>query len=148
MKFIIWILFQPCFELHLYMSSRSPRVRTQSFTPSICYIYTVCFVQFRALVCLATLPTDSCLICSFCSSDQRFAADFLQIPPHDGHPCLKLCTWHYKPVLGTFTRQIAPMLGALRDSPQSKRFQGLLHLKIVDFNPFSCICLVKFEINS
>ena len=25
-----------------------------------------------------------------CSSDRDFAADFLQIPPHDGHPCLEL----------------------------------------------------------
>src|SRR2546427_11844803 len=37
---------------------------------------------------------DSCLliqlarlICDFCSSDQRFACGFLQIPPRDGHPC-------------------------------------------------------------
>src|ERR1051325_1329985 len=28
-----------------------------------------------------------CLICDFCSSSQRFACGFLQIPPHDGHPC-------------------------------------------------------------
>jgi len=21
--------------------------------------------------------------------------DFLQIPPHGGHPCLRLCTFHY-----------------------------------------------------
>src|SRR6266705_5808131 len=27
------------------------------------------------------------LVCDFCSSDQRFACGFLQIPPHDGHPC-------------------------------------------------------------
>jgi len=27
------------------------------------------------------------LICDFCSSDQRFACGFLQIPPRDGHPC-------------------------------------------------------------
>src|SRR5947208_13534826 len=27
------------------------------------------------------------LICDFCSSDQRFACSFLQIPPRDGHPC-------------------------------------------------------------
>src|SRR5215217_3250595 len=28
-----------------------------------------------------------CLICDFYSSSQRFACGFLQIPPHDGHPC-------------------------------------------------------------
>src|SRR5882762_8302473 len=27
------------------------------------------------------------LICDFCSSNQRFACGFLQIPPRDGHPC-------------------------------------------------------------
>ena len=27
------------------------------------------------------------LLCDFCSSGQRFACGFLQIPPHDGHPC-------------------------------------------------------------
>src|SRR5205823_969651 len=27
------------------------------------------------------------LICDSCSSDQRFACSFLQIPPRDGHPC-------------------------------------------------------------
>src|SRR2546423_13197360 len=27
------------------------------------------------------------LICDFCSSGQRFACGFLQIPPRGGHPC-------------------------------------------------------------
>ena len=27
------------------------------------------------------------LVCDFCSSGQRFASGFLQIPPRDGHPC-------------------------------------------------------------
>ena len=27
------------------------------------------------------------LVCDFCSSGQRFACGFLQIPPRDGHPC-------------------------------------------------------------
>src|SRR3989442_10073353 len=27
------------------------------------------------------------LICDFCSSSQRFACGFLQIPPRGGHPC-------------------------------------------------------------
>ena len=26
-------------------------------------------------------------LCASCSSGQRFACGFLQIPPHDGHPC-------------------------------------------------------------
>ena len=32
------------------------------------------------------LHTTSVALCDFCSSDQRFASIFLQIPPHDGHP--------------------------------------------------------------
>ena len=31
-----------------------------------------------------------CLLCGSCSSGQRFVSGFLQIPPHDGHPCLQL----------------------------------------------------------
>ena len=30
---------------------------------------------------------EASLICDFCPSDQGFAYSFLQIPPHDGHPC-------------------------------------------------------------
>src|SRR5258706_13824191 len=29
----------------------------------------------------------ACLLCDFCSSGQRFACGFLQIPPRDGHLC-------------------------------------------------------------
>src|SRR6266404_7524096 len=39
------------------------------------------FEDIRLLIQLARL------ICDFCSSSQRFACGFLQIPPHDGHPC-------------------------------------------------------------
>jgi hypothetical protein len=43
-----------------------------------------------ASFCLANSPAQNGLICGFCSSGQDFAAGFLQIPPHDGHPCLGL----------------------------------------------------------
>src|SRR6185295_16942099 len=36
---------------------------------------------------LCLLIQIACLICDFCSSGQRFACGFLQIPPHGGHPC-------------------------------------------------------------
>src|SRR6267154_2003701 len=39
------------------------------------------FEDIRLLIQLARL------ICDFCSSSQRFACGFLQIPPRDGHPC-------------------------------------------------------------
>ncbi len=38
----------------------------------------------RLLAALSVFPS---LICGFCPSGQRFAYSFLQIPPHDGHPC-------------------------------------------------------------
>ena len=37
-----------------------------------------------------TRPAVLSLVCSFCPSDQDFAAGFLQIPPRGGHPCLRL----------------------------------------------------------
>ena len=43
------------------------------------------------------------LICDFCPSDQRFAYNFLQIPPHDGL-AVQLYTSHYLGVFGTYTR--------------------------------------------
>ncbi|MDR0404753.1 MAG: hypothetical protein LBH37_03065, partial [Oscillospiraceae bacterium] len=38
------------------------------------------------------------------SSDREFASGFLQIPPHDGHPCLLLTIPTAKSVLETFTK--------------------------------------------
>jgi hypothetical protein len=35
-----------------------------------------------------TRPRIMALVCDFCSSGRGFATGFLQIPPHDGHPCL------------------------------------------------------------
>ena len=39
---------------------------------------------------MQTRPLFSCLLCDFCSSGRNFASGFLQIPPRDGHPCLRL----------------------------------------------------------
>ena len=36
---------------------------------------------------LADLSVFPSLVCGSCSSGQGFAYSFLQIPPHDGHPC-------------------------------------------------------------
>ncbi len=43
--------------------------------------------QFRWLPSVCPLIQLARLICDFCSSGQRFACGFLQIPPRDGHPC-------------------------------------------------------------
>jgi len=52
---------------------------------------------------LGNLTQPMHALCDSCSSGQKFASGFLQIPPRDGHPCLWLCAWHYQPALGTFT---------------------------------------------
>ena len=41
--------------------------------------------SYWALACYAALSL-TIASCDFCSSDQRFASTFLQIPPRDGHP--------------------------------------------------------------
>ena len=66
---------------------RPPRVRHATFTlmpAAYTHPRSVQLSGFRDN-CLLT-PRIS-LICDFCSSGQRFACGFLQIPPHDGHPC-------------------------------------------------------------
>ena len=44
--------------------------------------------SYRTLIRLVISSMPTSLISSFCTPDQMFAAGFLQIPPHDGHPCL------------------------------------------------------------
>ena len=86
----------------LRIPSRPPQVRVPiTFIPSSRRIYTARFGQysrnlfssspaFRTSFCLANSSALQCLICGFCSSARDFASGFLQIPPHDGHPCLWL----------------------------------------------------------
>ena len=71
--------------------------------PSICHIYTVCFRIVSGFSLNSNLTQLTYAWCDFCSSDQKFASGFLQIPPRGGHPCPWLCAWHYQPALGTFT---------------------------------------------
>src|ERR1700704_7123910 len=51
-----------------------------TFTPKLS-VQVLDFEDIGLLIQLARL------ICDFCSSGQRFACGFLQIPPRDGHPC-------------------------------------------------------------
>jgi len=44
-------------------------------------------VQVSDFEWLSPLVHRVCLIYGCCSSNQRFAFGFLQIPPHEGHPC-------------------------------------------------------------
>src|SRR2546423_15581519 len=63
------------------------------------------------------------LLCDFCSSGQRFAHSFLQIPPRDGHPC--------RPANGSpcrVRRRLSlPSKNALPGAPIKKRPRGPLY---------------------
>ena len=111
------------------MSVRPPRVRTHSFSPFVCHIY---FLGFRVVIGLRLVaqphPSQPAS-CDFCSSDQRFACTFLQIPPHGGHPWCSVMTF---PLLGQ-SRDFHPLecahAGRTQKNtiPSSKR-DGVFHL--------------------
>ena len=69
-------------------SVRSPRIRALSFHLLSAWFTMYVPDSYWTSVLFATLSTYFSLVSSFCSSDQMFAADFFQIPPRDGRPCL------------------------------------------------------------
>lgn len=86
--YIEWFIFT-------HASVRPPRIRAYSFhliptsfTPTIPNSY-------RTLICLAISSMVICLIWSFCTLGQMFAACFFQIPPRSGHPCYWLYNSRY-----------------------------------------------------
>ena len=86
--YIEWFIFT-------HASVRPPRIRAYSFhliptsfTPTIPNSY-------RTLICLAISSMVKCLIWSFCTLGQMFAASFFQIPPRSGHPCYWLYNSRY-----------------------------------------------------
>ena len=97
---------------------RSPQVSVRTFTPCNRRIYTDASVQCGTSAFIAVSSAHPCLVCGFCSSVRGFALDFLQIPPHGGHPCLRLTVPTVKPVedfhlqvrthVGRTTNQRAP----------------------------------------
>jgi len=58
----------------------------------------------------------ACLICDFCSSGQRFACGFLQIPPRNGHLAVRLTI----PTVG-FVGDFHSLVTALPGAPKEKR---------------------------
>ena len=98
---------------------RPPRVSVITFTSYICCIYALEFGQYRTSFCSANSSVPKRLIYSFCSSDRGFASDFLQIPPHDGHPCLRLTVPTAKPV-ADFHRQVITHAGRTNKNSSQK----------------------------
>ena len=113
------------------MSVRPPRVRTHSFSPFVCHIY---FLGFRVVIGLRLVaqphPSQPAS-CDFCSSDQRFACTFLQIPPHDGHPWCSAMTF---PLLGQ-SRDFHPLECAHAGRTQKTRSLFASRLQSFIFQP-------------
>ena len=65
---------------------RPPEVSTNAFATHLPDLqpWTLMDMDFAII---SPLVRPERLVSDFCSSGQRFACGFLQIPPHDGHPC-------------------------------------------------------------
>ncbi len=77
-------------------------------------------VQVSDFKLICPLVPRVCLICGSCSSGQRFAFGFLQIPPREGHPCRSAIRF---PLSGPFrTRRflVAPVGGCALPGAQKK----------------------------
>ncbi len=66
-------------------------------------------------ICL--LIQHRCLVCDFCSSDQRFACGFLQIPPRGGHPCRSANTSPCRVCRGLAPPSGCALPGAQKENP-------------------------------
>ena len=70
-----------------WQADRPPRVMRVTF-PLMPAAYTsMLSVQVSGFEGIGLLAQHDRLVCDSCSSSQRFACGFLQIPPRDGHPC-------------------------------------------------------------
>lgn len=85
---------------------------------------------------LETRPFQVCLLCSFCSSDRGFAhrelfipqSGFLQTPPHDGRPCLRLTVPTAKSVVD-FHHQVIMRAEHTNKNPPAKPVVFQMRLK-------------------
>ena len=62
-------------------------LKVRALSPHLPATFTGTSSNFWTSSFLADLSVFPSLICGSCSSGQGFAYSFLQIPPHDGHPC-------------------------------------------------------------
>ena len=62
-------------------------LKVRALSPHLSAAFTGASGNFWTSSLFADLSVFSSLLCDSCPSDQGFAYSFLQIPPHDGHPC-------------------------------------------------------------
>jgi hypothetical protein len=76
--------------------------------------------RYWTLSLLAPSSRCDCLLCSFCSSSQRFACGFLRIPPRGGHPCRPANSSPCRACRG-----LSPPSGSALPGAQTKKPRGL-----------------------
>jgi hypothetical protein len=72
---------------HSRRYGRSPRVLRTHLHAYACRIYVTAFRASTGLCVYGPAHPAVPPLSASCSSGQRFASGFLQIPPHGGHPC-------------------------------------------------------------
>ena len=87
---------------------RSPRVRRVTFLPCPPHIHRAVPDDRGLRTPTLPRPTARCLTCDSCASGQNFAFSFLQIPPHDGHPCCSARSSCHQGLQGTCTLKSLP----------------------------------------
>ena len=104
--------------------------------------------SYRTLIRLVISSMPTSLISSFCTSGQMFAAGFLQIPPHDGHPCLGLYTSRHRACYGLAPIRECPCWASQKNIGYLLRNIGYLFKNNPLFFhlPFSQRILVQYSI--
>jgi len=74
-------------------------------------------VQALDFESICPLIRCGCLLCGSCSSNQRFACGFLQIPPRGGHPCRPASTSPCRVCIGLQPTSQCALPGAQRREP-------------------------------
>ena len=100
---VLWPLLTSCRSLLLRIfflaSARPPRVLTRSFPLYLPHLPQMIPCSYWALFCAANSPSFTALyaisvrqarVLPIRGTFQPLKSGFLQIPPHDGHPCLWL----------------------------------------------------------
>ncbi len=87
---------------------RAPRVRRVTFLPHPPHIHHTVPDDIGLRKPTLPRPTAQCLTCDSCTSGQKFAYSFLQIPPRGGHPCCSARSSCHQGLQGTFTLTSLP----------------------------------------
>ena len=125
LQFVVTAVFSP--------SARPPRVSATTFTSCICCIYALKFGQYWTLFCLGNSSVSNTPYIQFLFVRPRLCpqrhfsvptSDFLQIPPHGGHPCLRLTVPTAKSVADFHRQVIAHAERTKRNRYRSKSNTG------------------------